>query len=81
MPADRDLAVGQRRIVGGNAVQLPHELDVQVLREPLVFVDELLAWRAETQAASFPWSDNFAEFQDLFLPYSLAKGEVMEKSP
>jgi hypothetical protein len=51
---DRDPAVGQRCILGGNAVELPDELDVQILGKPLVLVDELFPRRAEGQPLRTP---------------------------
>ncbi len=60
---DLDLAVGQRRIFGGHAVELPNELDVQILGEPFVLVSQLFARRSETQAASRMAESRFRQAQ------------------
>jgi hypothetical protein len=51
---DRDPAAGQLGILRGNAVELPHELDVQILGKPLVLVDELFPRCAEGQPLRTP---------------------------
>src|SRR5271157_3777664 len=65
VPLDRDLVVSQGCIARAHAIKLPYKLDLQVLGEPFVLVDKLLARRSETQAASCLGSDNVAEFQRL----------------